>query len=60
MDVINDLHMPVLAAIPNRPLIRTGMPTPTARAITTDERSPDLPTIVQQPLTSSLAQNPNE
>jgi hypothetical protein len=60
MDVTNDLHMPVLAVVPNRPLVRTGMPAPTARAVTTDERSPDMTAIVQQPLTSSLAQNPNE
>jgi capsular polysaccharide biosynthesis protein len=60
MDVVNDLHLPVLAAIPNRPLMRIGILNTIAHAVVQDEHNLDLPIIVQQPLTSSLAQNPNE
>lgn len=63
MDATLVLHLPVLATIPKVRMLSAPVPIANLHAATApanEDRIPDLQPIVQQPLTGSLAQSPNE
>lgn len=68
LDATLVLHLPVLAIVPKVRMLAAPVPvllpapapSSTQQPVVTEERSSDLQPLVQQPLTSSLAQGPNE
>jgi capsule polysaccharide export protein KpsE/RkpR len=54
------LHLPVIAMIPKIAMSRDPIPIGKPQTAPSEEHSADVPPIVQQPLTTSLAQSSNE